>query len=133
MMLEADIMLFTKRLGRHDMEMDYTHIGKRVRFIRKRRGITQLQLAEDTNLSTAFVCMMEAGKKGMRLESLIAVANALNVSADEILEDYLEYTISVENHDFVELLSDCDSYEKRLLLSLCQKAKEAIRETRRFL
>ncbi len=43
----------------------------------------------------------------MSLDMFVFVANALNVSADELLQDLLGNTISVSNHEFAELVSDC--------------------------
>jgi hypothetical protein len=43
----------------------------------------------------------------MSLDMFVFVANALNVLADELLQDLLGNTISVPNHEFAELVSDC--------------------------
>ena len=68
----------------------------------------------------------------MSLDMFIYVANALNVSADELLQDLLENTISVSNHEFAELVSDCTTYEKRILLDLMSSAKKTLRDNRRL-
>lgn len=63
----------------------------------------------------------------MSLDTFVAVANALQVSADELLQDSIENTIEVFNHEFSLLISDCSEYEKRVLLSIVTSAKEALR------
>ena len=39
-----------------DMTLDDYQIGERIRTIRKRRGMTQEQLAEAANLSVPYIC-----------------------------------------------------------------------------
>jgi hypothetical protein len=64
----------------------------------------------------------------MSLETFVLLANALNVSADELLTDSLENTINVTNHEFAVLLSDCNNCEKRILLEIATAAKKSIRD-----
>ena len=64
----------------------------------------------------------------MSLDTFVAVANALQVSADELLKDSIENTIVVSNHEFAALISDCSEYEKRVLLAMVTSAKEALRD-----
>ncbi len=73
----------------------------------QKRGFTQAQLAELVDCSNTYICLLEKGSKSMSLDMFVFVANALNVSADEVLQDLLENTIFVSNHEFAELVSDC--------------------------
>lgn len=52
---------------------------------RKQLGYTQEQAAEKSNLSHQFFSTVETGKKNLRAESIVKVANALNVSTDYLL------------------------------------------------
>ena len=69
----------------------------------------------------------------MSLDTFVAVANALQVSADELLKDNIENTIVISNHEFAKVISDCSEYEKRVLLTIVASVKEALRENFRFL
>ena len=60
-------------------------IGKRIKAIRKSKGITQAQLAEMTNMSNIFISRIETGAKNVSLTSLIKIAVALNVTIDELV------------------------------------------------
>ena len=115
------------------MIFDYVAIGRRVRNVRKRKGITQSDLAEMVDKSTAHISYIETGAKTMSLETFVAIANALNVSADELLSDVLENTIKVSNHAFTEMLSDCTDYETRVLIDVLNTLKISIRENRRYM
>lgn len=52
---------------------------------RKSMGLTQEALAEKANLTTQFVSYAESGKRAMRSENLLRIANALSVSTDYLL------------------------------------------------
>ncbi len=53
------------------------------------KGLTQEKLAEETELSLAAIQKVEAGQSGSRIETLIRIALALEVSLD-ILADVRE-------------------------------------------
>lgn len=60
------------------------------------KGLTQERLAEETELSLAAIQKVEAGQSGSRIETLIRIAFALDVSLD-ILTDTREMD---EKHRF---------------------------------
>lgn len=115
------------------MALNFVQVGKRVSEVRKRRGLSQQRLAEIICKSPTHISYIEGGLKCMSLDTFVAVANALQVSADELLKDNIENTIVVSNHEFAEMISDCSEYEKRVLLSIVASAKEALRENFHFL
>lgn len=114
------------------MAIDHTRIGHRVRTIRKRRGLTQERLSELINCTPTYISHIESGNKSMSLETLILIANALNVTADELLVDSLQNTLKVSNHAFTSLLNDCTEYERRVLLDTVASVKTALRDNRQY-
>ena len=52
---------------------------------RKKLGMTQESLAEKADVTTQFVSYAESGKRAMRPENLLKIANALEVSTDYLL------------------------------------------------
>ena len=56
-------------------------IGNNVKKYRDRAGLTQAELAERVGVGTAFVSRVERGQKRMRLETVLAFADALQISA----------------------------------------------------
>lgn len=113
----------------HEIEI----IGARIKNLRQKRGLTQADLAEAVGCSNPYICYVEKGTKCMSLEMFVLVANALHVSADELLQDCLDNTIAVSNHEFAALISDCSTYEQRVLWSLIVSAKKTLRENQRLL
>ncbi len=60
-------------------------MGKRIMDRRKKLGMTQEALAEKADLTTQFVSYAESGKRAMRPENLLKIAQVLQVSADYLL------------------------------------------------
>ena len=60
-------------------------IGRRIMQRRKKLGLTQEALAERCEVTTQFVSYAESGKRAMRPENLLRLAQALGVSADYLL------------------------------------------------
>lgn len=112
------------------MTINHISLGHRIRLMRKKKGLTQLHLSEMVGLSPTYISYIESGYKSMSLATFIEIANALNVTADELLIDSLENTVKVSNHELAALLSDCSDYEKRILLDVAAATKKTLRENR---
>lgn len=74
--------------------MDYEALGKRVRLHRKMRDMTQEELAAAINVSTSFIGHIERGTRKLSVETLIGIADALQVSCDLLLQDSMDQTIN---------------------------------------
>ncbi len=61
-------------------------IGERINVLRKARGLTQSELAERVNLDSHHISRLETGRYFPSMESLVAIAHALDV---ELLEFFL--------------------------------------------
>lgn len=68
----------------------YENLGRRIKAVRRKRGFTQAQLSEEIECSTPYISYIEKAHKCVSLEMFVFIANALNVSADELLRDSLE-------------------------------------------
>lgn len=112
------------------MDLNSKAIGHKMKMARKRRGLTQQDLAERIDCSPTYVSYIESGIKGMSLGTFVMIANSLNVSADELLVDVLENTIRVSNHSFADLLADCTEYERRVLQDILTATKTSLRINR---
>ena len=65
-------------------------LGRRIGEIRRRRGLSQMALAEQIEKAPTFISSIETGQRGMSIETFVSIANALNVSADALLIDSIE-------------------------------------------
>lgn len=61
-------------------------LGKRIAFLRKQRGLTQLTLSADTGLATSFISDLELGKRNPSIETLWKIAEALDVTLEELFK-----------------------------------------------
>ncbi len=64
-------------------------IGKNIQYYREMKGFTQEQLAECINRSTAFISSLECGYRNPSIETLICLADSLNVSTDALINKNL--------------------------------------------
>ena len=70
--------------------MTHLELGERIQKLRKANNLTRDQLASKAGLSSKFLYEIERGKKGLSVESLIKIADALSCSYREILVSELE-------------------------------------------
>lgn len=70
--------------------MNYEALGKRIRDQRRISHITQEQLAEKAGISLSFIGHIERGSRKASLDTLVAIANALKISTDILLQDSLD-------------------------------------------
>lgn len=62
-------------------------LGRRVRTLREKRGISQEQLAESAQLHWTYVSGIERGLRNPGLNTLGRLADALGVSLSKLLSD----------------------------------------------
>ena len=72
--------------------MDYVDIGRRIRIQRRQLNLTQGQLAQKIGVSPSFIGHLERGTRQASLETLVALANELDVSVDYLLASSLKRT-----------------------------------------
>lgn len=92
--------------------MDLSGIGKQIREARLQKSWNQDQLAEKTNLSLAYIGMIERGEKIPKLETFIRIINTLEISADVVLQDVLVNGYQVRMSRYLEKMDQL-SKEKR--------------------
>ena len=61
-------------------------LGNRIRELRKIKGVSQLELAYDMDMSMNTISGIELGKISPKIETLRKIAEKLNVSMSELFE-----------------------------------------------
>jgi transcriptional regulator with XRE-family HTH domain len=61
-------------------------LAKRIKELRLDKGISQEELAHRSGLSRTGMGFLETGKRWPRLDTLMKVADGLNISVDELLK-----------------------------------------------
>lgn len=112
------------------MELDYKDIGRRICHRRKALGYTQQKLAEMSNQEPSNISHIERGATKLGLPTLVSIANALGVSADDLLcGSILAADISFDK-EATKLLSDCTHAERKIIIGTMQALKENLRTMR---
>jgi len=105
--------------------MDYANyegLGKRIKEYRVVAGKSQAQLSEKINLSATYMSLIESGTRKPSLQTIISIANVLNVTVDSLLRDSMD---KGKDTTMEEL--------ERLLQGVSRKKMEFIYRTIKFL
>jgi len=60
-------------------------LGKRIKRLRKKAGLTQENLAEKVNVSTTHIGLIETGKRRLSLKTLQKIASVFGIKVKELL------------------------------------------------
>ena len=95
--------------------MDLKAVGKRIKAAREQKGLTQEALAELVNLSPMHVSVIERGFKPTKMDTFCNIANALDVSADTLLQDVIDHSADSVPSDLDDLMKGLPAKERRSL------------------
>ena len=105
------------------MAVDYCIIGSRLKQARIKAGLTQQELAEQTNLSVAFISRIERGSSHINLKRLSEFCTILNVSEGYILSGVSDKNENLYN-EFNDILKKCSPEKQKLIYKLSQVIAE---------
>ena len=114
------------------MELDYKAIGKRIKIARIKADLTQEHLAEAVQVSPSHMSNIETGTTRVSLTTIVTIANALSVTADDLLCDSVKKARVQFEKDIAGTLEDCDEYEIRMIADMAQALKETLRKDARL-
>ena len=97
------------------MAIDYESIGKRIKSYRSIKNLSQEDLGELVSINYRHISNIENGRRFPSLELIVAIANALDISADDLLTDNLKHSSSPVDTEIHDLLLDCNHDEKAIL------------------
>lgn len=110
------------------MELDYQAVGVRIRRFRKAKGITQQILAEMSDQEPSNISHIERGATKLGLPTIVHIANALDVTVDDLLCDSLQQSRAAFERDVSEILSDCTHWEMKVITRTMRDLKENLRK-----
>ena len=100
--------------------MDAQAVGHRIKVAREAKGLTQEELAVLVDLSPTHISVIERGVKVPNLDSFVAIANALGVSADALLIDVVERSTEGIANELSTRISKLPQREQRKILGAVQ-------------
>ena len=115
---KEDCLMPQKNKERAREESFSQKIGKRIREERLRLNLTQERLAEDVNLSMAYIGQVERGDRSLTLENLIIVAKRLGVTVDYLLSDCISPKEDDEYRLWSQLMNDRTQEQKMLAINM---------------
>jgi len=110
------------------MDTNYGLIGSKIRHYRESKRLSQEEFADKIDISERHLRNIEYGKKGPSVSLLISIANALNITADELLADYLNNSAKKQNTELLTVFSDCTPTEKTILMDMLKHMKALLLE-----
>ena len=104
--------------------MDGKAVGRRIKEAREKRHLTQEELAARIDISPTHVSLIERGTKIPRLDTFVAIANALEVSGDALLLDVVDHAAESQASDLSAALEGLPWEEKRRILKVVRTLME---------
>ena len=92
-------------------------VGQRIKAAREAKNLSQEDLAALVGLSPTHISVIERGVKATRLDKFIAIANALEVSADALLVDVVESSVLGVANELYEMISQMPKKEQNRILN----------------
>lgn len=98
--------------------------GGGIKEAREKRHLTQEELAARIDISPTHVSVIERGTKIPRLDTFVAIANALEVSGDALLLDVVDHAAESQASDLSAALEGLPWEEKRRILKVVRTLME---------
>ena len=96
---------------------DFKKIGNKLLAIRKKTGMTQNEVAEAAGLSDRTYADIERGSVNMRLETILRICKALQITPDSILTEE-NPSLAEQEAELIKQLDSCSPREKETALLL---------------
>lgn len=98
--------------------MDIGMTGKRIKEARERKNITQEELADLINMSATHISVIERGIKVPKLDTFVAIANALGISCDELLIDSIEHPSIVVPDELSKAITNLSPKDRNKIIKM---------------
>lgn len=93
-------------------------LGSRIKELRKVRSLTQEQLAEQVDLATRYISLIEVGRSSPSLETMENLARALGVEIKDLFEFAHLQAGGVKVEEIEQLLAGTDEEKKRMIMKI---------------
>lgn len=96
---------------------DRRTIGNKMLCVRKRRGLTQADVAEAAGLSDRAYADIERGTVNMRIETMLRICTVLRITPDELLTDEDE-SLALRQEELLARMNECSLKDRETALGL---------------
>lgn len=98
--------------------MEWLTIGQNIREKRLSKSWKQSTLAEKVDMSTGYIGMIERGEKIPKLETFIHITNALETTADELLEGVLERGYEIRMSEYLNQIEQLPKERQKKIFQM---------------
>lgn len=105
---------------------DFRAIGNKLLHFRKRSGMTQAEVAEAAGLSDRTYADIERGTVNMRIETILRICNALQITPDDVLIDDRQ-PLPVQQNELFARLDNCTPRQREGALRILTAYLDALK------
>ncbi len=102
------------------MSIDYSIMGERLKKARLSKKLTQEDLAEEMDVSVAFLSRVERGKSPINLKRLTQLCTLLDISEGYILSGTANDSESYLSNEFKAILDSCSPSKQKLIYDIAK-------------
>lgn len=95
-------------------------MGKRIKKLRSERNYSRVEFAKRTNISYKFLGEIETGKKGFSADTLVKMAQELNVSCDDIVFGDMERDKNENTEKLISRIKKMNEEQRKTLAIMMQ-------------
>lgn len=95
-------------------------MGHRIKECRKKKALTQEQIAEVLDISVSFISRIERGSVKVSLETLARIANVLEVSPCYFIDGVIKANDEYMKNELVNFTRTFDNKKMQLILALAE-------------
>lgn len=95
-------------------------IGNKLYEVRKKKGLTQAQVAEKAELSDRTYADIERGSANMRVDTMLSICEALRITPNEL---FVEENVEADKGMLVDQIERCSTREQAILLQIIDLLK----------
>lgn len=104
--------------------IDYTAIGRRIAFYRKKAAMTQSTLSEKLGVTESYISQIERGSAKISLSRLDQIAGILSVDIAQLASDRVAVSQTPTNAEVFELIKEWPAEQIDLLIRFLTVANE---------
>jgi putative transcriptional regulator len=112
---------------------DLRVVGKRIKKARKTLKLTQEEIAGKVDISGQYWSMVETGRYGGSVNTYLQIAAALGLTLNDLFYDEAELICATKEFNMDGWLSDCDEFEKAVLLDFLLAMKPILKKRREMI
>ena len=106
------------------MALDYSIIGQRLKKVRTDKNLTQEKLAEQLDVSIAFLSRIERGSSHINLKRLTQICEILGVTEGYILNGVSSKSNNYLSSEFSEILNSVSPEKQKLIYKIAKVISE---------